>query len=95
MKVPGLIPSTLAFSLATFVLSALTSAAQAERPNVIVIMSDDQGGGDYGFMGNEIIRTPELDVMAKRSGLLTKFYVSPVCAPVSYTHLTLPTILLV
>ena len=58
MKVPGLIPSTLAFSLATLVLSALTSAAQAERPNVIVIMSDDQGGGDYGFMGNEIIRTP-------------------------------------
>ena len=65
MKLPGLIPFTLAFSLATFVLSALTSAAQSERPNVIVIMSDDQGGGDYGFMGNEIIRTPELDVMAK------------------------------
>ena len=88
MKVPGLIPSTLAFSLATFVLSALTSAAQAERPNVIVIMSDDQGGGDYGFMGNEIIRTPELDVMAKRSGLLTKFYVSPVCAPTRASLMT-------
>ena len=88
MKLPGLILSTLAFSLATFVLSALTSAAQAERPNVIVIMSDDQGGGDYGFMGNEIIRTPELDVMAKRSGLLTKFYVSPVCAPTRASLMT-------
>ena len=88
MKLPGLIPFTLAFSLATFVLSALTSAAQAERPNVIVIMSDDQGGGDYGFMGNEIIRTPELDVMAKRSGLLTKFYVSPVCAPTRASLMT-------
>ena len=88
MKLPGLIPFTLAFSLATFVLSALTSAAQSERPNVIVIMSDDQGGGDYGFMGNEIIRTPELDVMAKRSGLLTKFYVSPVCAPTRASLMT-------
>ena len=51
-------------------------------------MSDDQGGGDYGFMGNEIIRTPELDVMAKRSGLLTKFYVSPVCAPTRASLMT-------
>ena len=88
MKLLGLIPSTLAFSLATFVLSALTPSVQAERPNVIVIMSDDQGGGDYGFMGNEIIRTPELDVMAKRSGLLTKFYVSPVCAPTRASLMT-------
>jgi len=88
MKVPGLIPSTLAFSLAAFVLGALTPSVQAERPNVIVIMSDDQGGGDYGFMGNEIIRTPELDVMAKRSGLLTKFYVSPVCAPTRASLMT-------
>ena len=52
-------------------LFALTLPTAAERPNVIVIMSDDQGGGDYGFMGNDIIRTPELDVMAKRSGMLT------------------------
>jgi arylsulfatase A-like enzyme len=58
-----------------------TPAAAAERPNVIVIMSDDQGGGDYGFMGNSVIRTPELDAMHKRSGFLSRFYVSPVCAP--------------
>ena len=88
MKVPGLIPSALVFSLAAFVLGSLAPAAQAERPNVIVIMSDDQGVGDYGFMGNEIIRTPELDVMAKRSGLLTKFYVSPVCAPTRASLMT-------
>jgi arylsulfatase A-like enzyme len=56
-------------------------AVAAERPNVIVIMSDDQGGGDYGFMGNSIIRTPELDAMHKRGGFLSRFYVSPVCAP--------------
>lgn len=53
----------------------------AERPNVIVIMSDDQGGGDYGFQGNTVIRTPELDAMHARGGFLSRFYVSPVCAP--------------
>ena len=44
-------------------------------------MSDDQGGGDYGFMGNQVIRTPSLDAMAERGGVLTRFYVSNVCAP--------------
>ena len=47
------------------------SVQAAKRPNVIVIMSDDQGVGDYGFMGNSIIRTPALDAMSKRSGLLS------------------------
>ncbi len=55
--------------------------AMADRPNVVVIMSDDQGGGDYGFEGNEIFRTPQLDAMHARSGYLSNFYVSPVCAP--------------
>jgi len=58
------------------------------RPNVIVIMSDDQGGGDYGFMGNDIIRTPELDKIVSHSGLLTEFYVSPVCAPTRASLMT-------
>ena len=59
----------------TFALCMLwaCSVHAAKRPNVIVIMSDDQGVGDYGFMGNSIIRTPELDAMSKRSGLLSRF----------------------
>lgn len=61
---------------------------QAERPNVIVIMSDDQGGGDYGFLGNRVIRTPELDAMYEQSALLSKFYVSPVCAPTRASLMT-------
>ena len=58
------------------------------RPNVIVIMSDDQGVGDYGFLGNEVIRTPSLDAMFERSGYLSKFYVSPVCAPTRASLMT-------
>ncbi|TWT78906.1 Arylsulfatase [Planctomycetes bacterium CA13] len=60
----------------------------AERPNVIVIMSDDQGVGDYGFAGNPVIRTPELDAMHAKSGYLSKFYVSSVCAPTRASLMT-------
>ena len=82
------VPLYLIFVL-IFVLSGMPGSVFAEngeaspskRPNVIVIMSDDQGGGDYGFLGNTIIQTPQLDAMAARSGLLNQFYVSPVCAP--------------
>ena len=62
--------------------------AKAERPNVIVVMSDDQGGGDYGFLGNDVIRTPKLDEMRASGGLLSRFYVSPVCAPTRASLMT-------
>jgi len=51
------------------------------RPNVIIIMTDDQGYGDLGVMGNPVIKTPNIDAMARRSGSMTNFYVHPVCAP--------------
>ena len=88
MKSHRLLHSTLNLFAATFCFGILAPIVKAERPNVIVIMSDDQGGGDYGFMGNNVIRTPELDAMTKRSGLLSKFYVSPVCAPTRASLMT-------
>ena len=57
-------------------------------PNVIVVMSDDQGVGDYGFMGNKLIRTPSLDRMHSQSGYLSNFYVSNVCAPTRASLMT-------
>ena len=51
------------------------------RPNVVLIMSDDQGYGDLGVTGNPIIETPNIDAMASRSGSMDNFYVHPVCAP--------------
>ncbi|MCP4784939.1 MAG: arylsulfatase [Fuerstiella sp.] len=79
---------TVAFSLGCLFTGFLTGVVAAERPNVIVIMSDDQGGGDYGFIGNDVIRTPELDAMHQRSGFLNRFYVSPVCAPTRASLMT-------
>ena len=78
----------LVFLLLTFHGVNLLTTVDAARPNVIVIMSDDQGGGDYGFLGNSVIRTPELDSMFQQSALLSRFYVSPVCAPTRASLMT-------
>ncbi|MFO0938373.1 MAG: sulfatase-like hydrolase/transferase [Gemmataceae bacterium] len=52
-----------------------------EKPNVILILSDDLGFTDYGFMGHMVVRTPNLDRMASQSLLYTRGYVMPVCSP--------------
>ena len=56
-------------------------AAEAARPNVVLIMTDDQGYGDLGVTGNPVIKTPNIDAMARRSATMENFYVSMVCAP--------------
>ena len=58
------------------------------RPNVLIIITDDQGFGDLACNGNPIIRTPNLDALAKQSVRLTSFYVSPVCSPTRASLLT-------
>jgi len=78
----------LFFCALTCLALPLAVLADNERPNVIVIMSDDQGGGDYGFQGNPLIETPSLDTMFKNGGCLTNFYVSPVCAPTRASLMT-------
>ena len=52
-----------------------------DRPNVIVIMTDDQGIGDFGCMGNPLVQTPNIDQMYQRSVQFSNFYVHPVCTP--------------
>ena len=62
-------------------LSTTSCSNQKNRPNVILIITDDQGYGDFGVMGNPIIKTPNLDAMAERSTQMENFYVCSVCAP--------------
>ncbi len=52
-----------------------------KRPNVIVILTDDQGYGDLACHGNPFIKTPNMDELYKQSIRLTNFHVSPMCAP--------------
>lgn len=58
------------------------------RPNVVLIMTDDQGYGDIGFHGNPVVRTPHLDALASKSTRLADFYVAPVCAPTRASLMT-------
>ena len=63
-------------------------AAAPRRPNILLIMTDDQGFGDLGAHGNPKIKTPHLDQLARESVWLKNFYVSPVCAPTRASLLT-------
>src|SRR6266542_2909603 len=58
-----------------------SSAASSERPNIIIVMADDVGYGDYACLGNPIIHTPAADAFFKQSMRFTDFHVSPTCAP--------------
>ena len=61
---------------------ACGSADEAhDRPNIILIMTDDQGWAQLGSHGDPVLQTPRLDAMAAESVEMTRFYVSPVCAP--------------
>ena len=60
----------------------------ADRPNVLLIMTDDQGYGDLGVHGNPVIRTPRLDRLAHESARFESFYVSPVCSPTRASLMT-------
>ena len=59
-----------------------------ERPNIILVMTDDQGIGDLGATGNPVIETPHLDRFAEEGVQMTTFYVSPVCAPTRASLMT-------
>ncbi len=63
-----------------FLIFHLAAISQT-KPNVILILSDDQGWGDLSLHGNPWLKTPNLDNLAKSGQRFTNFYVSPLCAP--------------
>ena len=71
-----------------FILTLKGFSQENSHPNVILIITDDQGYGDFGFSGNEQIKTPVLDALSKRSTRFNNFYVSPVCAPTRSSLMT-------
>ena len=66
----------------------LTSVRAADRPNVVVILADDQGWGDLSFNGNQNVRTPNIDSIGRDGVVFDRFYVCPVCAPTRAEFLT-------
>ncbi|GAA0880276.1 arylsulfatase [Algoriphagus jejuensis] len=61
---------------------------QELRPNIILILTDDQGWGDLSSSGNPDLSTPNIDLLAKNGVSFDKFYVSPVCSPTRAELLT-------
>ncbi len=76
----------LAFCLSLY--SATGFAQGKSQPNVIIIITDDQGYGDFGITGNPHVKTPVIDRFATESIRFNNFYVSPVCAPTRSSLMT-------
>ncbi|MHA7944780.1 arylsulfatase [Formosa sp. 3Alg 14/1] len=60
----------------------------SEKPNVILILVDDQGYGDIGALGNPYIKTPHIDALHASSARFTDYHVNPTCAPTRAALLT-------
>jgi arylsulfatase A len=69
------------------ILNAI-DVAMAEQPNVLIIMTDDQGFGDFSIHGNTHLQTPHIDKLGAESVRFDRFYVSSFCAPTRAALLT-------
>jgi uncharacterized sulfatase len=74
---------------AIFFLGFATSLVAQDKPNIVMIISDDQAWTDYSFMGHDTIKTPHLDQLAKQSVVFRRGYVpTALCRPSLMTMIT-------
>ena len=68
----------------------LAAAAQTARrpPNVVVILTDDQGWGDLSINGNSNLSTPNIDSIGRQGAQFERFFVCAVCAPTRAEFMT-------
>jgi len=76
------------FIIGTVVCGSPVHADQFRPPNIVVILADDAGWGDFSCIGNKTISTPAVDSLARDGALLEQFFVQPVCAPTRAEFLT-------
>ena len=74
--------------LALFSSVAGTLVDAADKPNVVIVITDDQGYGDLSCHGNPVLKTPELDNLYHDSVRLKDYHVSPTCSPTRSAFLT-------
>lgn len=85
VKAAGMVSAAV---LAPRLARARTAGLDASRPNIILVMTDDQGYGELACHGNPIIQTPYLDQLHAESVRFTDFHVSPTCAPTRASLMT-------
>lgn len=66
----------------------ISGIAHAASPNIVFVISDDQGYGDLGCTGNPVIKTPNIDQLASESSGLSDYHVAPTCSPTRCSLLT-------
>ncbi len=89
MKTPHRIPRLAIDIIAVIALLFTFSAVAApKRPNVLVVLTDDQGWGDLSVNGNKNLDTPNIDSLARDGAMFDRFYVCPVCSPTRAEFLT-------
>jgi arylsulfatase len=78
----------LTFALASLLVGSLHAEEEAKkatlkgsRPNIVFVLTDDQGYGDLACLGHPWVKTPNMDKIHEQSTRFTSFYVSPTCAP--------------
>jgi arylsulfatase A-like enzyme len=88
MRIMPMIRNTLALLACAAGAFAAPATPSPSKPNILFILTDDQGYGDISAHGNPILKTPHLDRLHAESVRFTDFHVSPTCAPTRSALLT-------
>ena len=75
-------------NLSCLVLVSLYANAADSQPNIVVVLTDDQGWGDLSVNGNTNLSTPNIDRLSAQGASIDRFYVCPVCSPTRAEFLT-------
>lgn len=75
-------------TLASIAVLFFVTIGFADRPNVVIVMTDDQGYGDLSCIGNPALKTPNIDALHSEAVRLTDYHVSPTCSPTRSAFLT-------
>ena len=76
-----LIASSILFCMLVYGYAARAQSSREKKLNVIIILSDDQGYGDFSCYGNPVLKTPALDKLYNESIRFSNFHVTPLCTP--------------
>ncbi len=69
------------FTPQTKAQAVAADSLSGSRPNIVFVLTDDQGMGDLSCMGSEVVKTPHIDRLYHKSTRLADYHVSPTCAP--------------
>ena len=84
----NLTPVVQAETIAKTNVNTVADTVAGKRPNIVFILTDDQGYGDISAHGNPVLKTPNLDKLHSESVRFTDFHVSPTCSPTRSALLT-------